>query len=126
MNTTTRPGTAERLGRWFGRGWRAYSRGERRVSGRLVAWGLPAGVAVVVLWAAKLAVLGVLLYTAFWLTLALVLILLIAGGAGSRYGSPDALAGADEGLRHGEAGFGYYSSNGHRLDSHDPNDPFDQ
>ncbi|MBP7654919.1 MULTISPECIES: DUF3742 family protein [Pseudomonadota] len=126
MNTTTRSGTAERLGRWLGRGWRAYARGERRVSGRLVSWGLPSGVAVALLWAAKLSVLGVLLYAAFWLALALVLILLIAGGAGSRYGSSDGLAGSNEGLRHGEAGFGYYSSNGHRLDPHDPNGPFDQ
>ncbi|HCE9487579.1 TPA: DUF3742 family protein, partial [Pseudomonas aeruginosa] len=27
MNTTTRISTAERLGRTFGRGWRAYARG---------------------------------------------------------------------------------------------------
>ncbi len=30
MNTTTRTSTAERLGRAFGRGWRAYARCERR------------------------------------------------------------------------------------------------
>ncbi len=30
MNITTRISTAERLGRAFGRGWRAYVRGERR------------------------------------------------------------------------------------------------
>ncbi|HCA6404143.1 TPA: DUF3742 family protein, partial [Pseudomonas aeruginosa] len=37
MNTTTRISTAERLGRTFGRGWRAYARGERRASNWLVS-----------------------------------------------------------------------------------------
>ena len=37
MNTTTRTSTAERLGRAFGRGWRAYARGERRASNWLVS-----------------------------------------------------------------------------------------
>ncbi len=41
MNTTTRTSTAERLGRTFGRGWRVYARGERRVSNWLVAKGVP-------------------------------------------------------------------------------------
>ncbi|MEN1451352.1 DUF3742 family protein, partial [Pseudomonas aeruginosa] len=36
----------------------------------------------------------------------------------------DRWAQQDE-LRNGEAGFGLYSSNGQRLDPHDPNDPFD-
>lgn len=126
MNTTTRAGTAERLGRWLGCGWRAYARGERQVSGRLVAWGLPAGVAVALHWAAKLAVLGALLYAAFWLTLAIALVLVIAGTASSRYRDSGLATGSEEGLRHGEAGFGIYSSSGHRLDPHDPNDPFDQ
>ncbi|VFT59902.1 Uncharacterised protein [Pseudomonas aeruginosa] len=39
MNTTTRISTAERLGRTFGRGWRAYARGERRASNWLVSKG---------------------------------------------------------------------------------------
>ena len=41
MNTTTRISTAERLGRSFGRGWRAYARGERRVSNWLASKGMP-------------------------------------------------------------------------------------
>ncbi|MEN1529781.1 DUF3742 family protein, partial [Pseudomonas aeruginosa] len=45
MNTTTRISTAERLGRTFGRGWRAYARGERRASNWLVSKGVPAAVA---------------------------------------------------------------------------------
>jgi len=69
MNTTTRITTAERFGRWLGRGWRGYVRGERRVSAVLVAKGVPVAVAVALMWMVKLAVLGVLLYVAFWLVL---------------------------------------------------------
>lgn len=72
MNTTTRISTAERLGRSFGRGWRAYARGERRASSWLVYRGVPVVGATVLLWVVKLAVLGVLLYSAFWLALLLV------------------------------------------------------
>ncbi|HCE7175837.1 TPA: DUF3742 family protein, partial [Pseudomonas aeruginosa] len=50
MNTTTRTSTAERIGRAFGRGWRAYARGERRVSNWLVAKGVPSVGATVLLW----------------------------------------------------------------------------
>jgi len=71
MNTTTRITTAERFGRWLGRGWRGYVRGERRVSGWLVAKGVPVAVAAVLVWVVKLVVLGVLLYVAFWVALLL-------------------------------------------------------
>jgi len=37
MNTTTRMRTAERFGRWLGRGWRGYVRGERRLAESRVA-----------------------------------------------------------------------------------------
>ena len=62
MNTTTRTSTAERLGRAFGRGWRAYARGERRASNWLVFRGVPRAGATALVWVFKLAVLGVLLY----------------------------------------------------------------
>ncbi|MGD9946539.1 MAG: DUF3742 family protein [Burkholderiaceae bacterium] len=78
MNTTARISTAERLGRSFGRGWRAYARGERRVSNWLGSKGMPAAGAVGLLWVVKLAALGVLLYVAFWL--ALVLLGLVVAG----------------------------------------------
>ena len=45
MNTTTRSSTAERLGRWLGRGWRGYVRRERRVAAWLASAGVPTGVA---------------------------------------------------------------------------------
>ena len=67
MTTTTRISTAERIGRAFGRGWRAYARGERRTSSWLVSKGVPVAGTTVLLWAVKLAVLGLLLYVAFWL-----------------------------------------------------------
>ena len=71
MNTTTRTSTAERLGRAFGRGWRAYARGERRASNWLVFRGVPRAGATALVWVFKLAVLGVLLYVAFWFALVL-------------------------------------------------------
>ena len=81
MNTTTRIRTAERLGRSIGRGWRAYARGERRASNWLVSKGVPVAGATVLLWVVKLAVLGVLLYSAFWLALLLVCVVAVGWAA---------------------------------------------
>jgi len=67
MNTTIRITTAERFGRWLGRGWGGYVRGEGRVSNGLVSKGVPRGGATALVWVVKLAVLGLLLYVAFWL-----------------------------------------------------------
>ena len=64
--TTTRISTAERLGRSFGRGWRAYARGERRVPRWLVSKGMPVAGATALLWIVKLAALRLLLDVAFW------------------------------------------------------------
>lgn len=122
MNTTARISIAERLGRSFGRGWRAYARGERRVSIWLSSKGVPATGATALLWVVKLAVLGALLYFAFWLALLLVGLLFVARGFGK--GDDDFSLPREE-LRHGEAGFGLYSSDGYRLDPHDPNNPYD-
>src|SRR3989344_3690147 len=78
MNTTTRIGTAERLGRGLGRGWRAYARGERRVSNWLTSKGVPLAGAVALLWAVKLVALGMLLYATSWLALLLVFAMVAA------------------------------------------------
>jgi len=126
MNTTTRIRTAERFGRWLGRGWCGYVRGERRVSAWLVAEGVPVSVATALVWAVKLAVLGMLLYVAFWVAL-LALFMVGAGWAANNSDQDDEdypWAQEDE-LRHGDAGFGLYASNGQRIDPHDPNAPFD-
>ena len=124
MNTTTRIRTAERLGRALGRGWRAYVRGERRVSSWLVSKGMPAAGATALVWVVKLVALGVLLYTTFWLAVLLLLGVAAVWMAGNSARDEDRWTQQDE-LRNGEAGFGLYSSNGQRLDPHDPNDPFD-
>ena len=124
MNTTTRIRTAERLGRTLGRGWRAYVRGERRASSWLVSKGGAAAGATALVWVVKLVALGVLLYTTFWLAVLLLLGVAAAWMAGNSARDDDRWAQQDE-LRNGEAGFGLYSSNGQRLDPHDPNDPFD-
>ena len=122
MNTTARISTAERLGRTLGRGWRAYVRGERRASNWLVSKGVPQAGASVFVWAIKLVVLGLLFYVAFWMTLLLVGLLLVSHGF---RGSSDDFSQPRDELRHGEAGFGLYSSDGYRLDPHDPNNPYD-
>jgi len=83
MNTTTRISTAERIGRSVGRGWRTYARGERRVSNWLASKGVPVVGATALLWLVKLVVLGLLLYVAFWFTIAL-LGILVAGRAMDR------------------------------------------
>lgn len=80
MNTATRISTAERLGRTLGRGWRAYARSEQRASNWLASKGVPVAGATALVWVTKLAVLGVLLYAAFWF--ALVLLSLAAAGWG--------------------------------------------
>ncbi|MDD3530804.1 MULTISPECIES: DUF3742 family protein [Pseudomonadota] len=60
---------AARLGRWLGGVWRGWLRAERRVHRWLMAQGLPAGGAAVLIWGGKLATLGVLLYIAVWAAL---------------------------------------------------------
>ncbi|MBE2321230.1 DUF3742 family protein [Xanthomonas citri] len=115
MNTTTRTSTAERLGRAFGRGWCAYARGERRASNWLISKGVPVAGAVVLVWAVKLAALGALLYTTFWLALLLVCVMVVAwmarnAGLGEELPEPE--------WRNGPAGFGLYTYDGFRIDPH--------
>lgn len=79
MTTTTHNGRwSHRLGRGAGRAWRGYLRSEQRVAGWLVTRGVPAGAATAVLWIVKLAVLGMLLYTASWLVLLLAFVVVTA------------------------------------------------
>lgn len=115
MNTTTRTRTAERLGRAFGRGWRAYARGERRASNWFVSKGMPRAGASALVWVVKLAALGALLYTTFWLALLLVCVMVVAWMArnadfGDELSEPE--------WRNGPAGFGLYTYDGFRIDPH--------
>ncbi|MCC8445473.1 DUF3742 family protein [Xanthomonas translucens] len=115
MNTTTRISTAERLGRSVGRGWRAYARGERRLSSWLASKGVPVVGAILALWVVKLAVLGVLLYTMSWLALLLVFAVVaawVARNAGLADDPPEPE------WRNGPAGFGLYTYDGFRIDPH--------
>lgn len=116
MNTTTRISTAERLGRSFGRGWRGYLRREQRVARCLVTLGVPAGGAAAVLWIVKLAVLGVLLYSAFWLALLLIFAVIAAGVMGDAELDDE----PQTEWRTGPLGFGLYHPDGSRIDPHDP------
>ncbi|UVH51836.1 DUF3742 family protein [Pseudomonas sp. CBSPBW29] len=120
MSTTTRISRADRLGRSIGRGWCAFRRGELRLSNCLASKGVPVAGVTLVFWVVKLSLLGLLLYFAFCLAALLLLAVLWLAGT-----SPvdDRFTQQDE-LRNGEAGFGLYSSNGQRIDPHDPNDPF--
>lgn len=77
MKTAAQTTFPERLGRTLGRAWRSCVRLDRRAKGWLVAQGWAPGAAKAVLVILKLAVLGVLLYAAFWL----VLLLLLAAAA---------------------------------------------
>ena len=71
---------AHRAGCKVGRAWRGVVRQDRRAIEWFVKHGWPTGLAKAMLWITKLAVLGVLLYTAFWLTLLFVLALLVTCG----------------------------------------------
>lgn len=115
MNTTTRVSAAERLGRRFGRGWRARARGERRISNWLVSKGVPAGGAVALLWVVKLVAFGVLLYAAFWLALLLVFAVVAAWMARNADLDDDP---PEPEWRNGPAGFGLYTYDGFRIDPH--------
>ena len=123
MTTTTRISIAERIGRVFGRGRRAYARGERQASNWLVSKGMPRGGATVCMWVVKLVALGMLFYAAFWLALVLLIGVAATWMFSNSTIDDDRWAQPDE-LRNGEAGFGLYSSSGQRIDPHDPNDPF--
>jgi len=87
MSTTTRISTAERLGRSFGRGWRAYARGERVVSNWLASKGMPVAGAAALLWVVKLTALGLLLSIAFWF--AVVLLGVVVAGWAAAANTPD-------------------------------------
>lgn len=81
MNTKARISNAERFGRRIGRMWRGFVRREHQVAGWLVAHGLSAGAVTALLWGVKLAVMGVLMYVAFWLALLLVITIIAAWAA---------------------------------------------
>ena len=107
MKPATHTTFAERTGRMLARLWSGFVRLDRNACGWLVAQGLPAGLAKTILWVVKLAVLGALLYSAFWLAL----LLAFAGIAAWMVRNVDADESSDDDepqWRNGLDGYGLY------------------
>ncbi|OWJ93167.1 hypothetical protein B6S59_17170 [Pseudomonas sp. A46] len=117
MKPSAQTSFAERTGLILGRLWRGCVRQERKVNGWLVERGVPAGGATALLWVAKLVVLGVLLYSAFWLALFLIFALVAAWTARNVNWEEE-----QPEWRNGVYGFGLYHPDGSRIDPYDPDD----
>jgi hypothetical protein len=120
MKTAAQTSFAERLGRTLGRAWRSCARLDRRAQGWLLARGWAPGIAKAALLAVKLAAIGVLLYTAFWLALLLAFALVGAWVVRNDDGSYDEEHKPE--WRYGPAGYGLYTHDDYRIDPHDPED----
>ncbi len=72
-----------RLGRTLGRAWRGCARMDRRAKGWLLAQGWAPNVVKTVLLVVKLTVIGILFYTAFWLTVLLTVVAISGAWANS-------------------------------------------
>ena len=120
MKTAAQTTFAERLGRTLGRAWRGCARLDRRAQGWLLAQGWAPGIAKTALLAVKLAAIGVLLYTAFWLALLLAFALVGAWVVRNDDGSYDEEHKPE--WRYGPAGYGLYTHDDYRIDPHDPED----
>ena len=106
MKHTARMTTAARFGPWLGGVWGGCLRAERRVHQWLMAQGLPAGGARVLIWVIKLAIFGVLLYVAVWAALLLVALVVAARMAEQApQGDDDFLGRKAEKLDHRESLF---------------------
>ncbi|MGR0116392.1 DUF3742 family protein [Ralstonia pseudosolanacearum] len=113
MKPTAQTTFWERAGRTLGRLGHGYARLDRRAVNWLVAQGWARGVAKAVLLVAKLTVVGVLLYVAFWLTLLLLFAVAAAWAARSVDQSDDE---SQPEWREGHSGFGLYDKNEWRHD----------
>ena len=120
MKTAAQTTFAERLGRMLGRAWRSCARLDWRAQGWLLARGWAPGIAKAALLAVKLAAIGVLLYTAFWLALLLAFALVGAWVVRNDDGSYDEEHKPE--WRYGPAGYGLYTHDDYRIDPHDPED----
>ena len=118
MKTAAQTTFAERLGRMLGRAWRSCVRLDRRAHGWLLAQGWAPGAAKAARLIVKLAALGVLLYTAFWLALLVAFAVIAAWSA--RNSDEDNEETSQTEWRYGPAGYGLYTSDEHRIDPHDP------
>lgn len=104
MKHIARMTTAARLGRRLGGVWHGCLCAERRVHRWLMAQGLPAGSATVLIWGVKLAILGMLLHIAVWAALLLVALAVAARMAEQApQGDDDFLGRKAEELDHRES-----------------------
>lgn len=109
---------AHRAGQAAGRGWRWYVHREQQLIRTLIAHGISARAARTALWVIKVAVLGLLVYLAFWV--AVLLAFAVAGAWVARNTDWDEEKPAE--WRNGIAGYGLYTYDGYRIDPHDPED----
>ena len=116
MKPSTQTSFAERTGRTLGRVWRGFARLDREACGWLAVQGLPVALAKTVLWVIKLAVLGALLYIAFWL--ALVLLFAVVSAWVARNAAFD---DQEAEWRMGLSGYGLYRGD-IRIDPGSPDD----
>ena len=108
---------AQRAGHGAGRAWRWYVQREQQLIGTLTAQGMSVHVARTALWVIKLAVLGLLLYLAFWLTLLLAFAVVVAWIATNSDLTDE---GESAEWREGHSGYGLYDKNEWRRDMGDP------
>jgi hypothetical protein len=123
MKTLAQPSFAERIGRALGRTWRAALRLDRKAQSVLVAQGMNANFATGILWVVRIALLGFVLYGAFWVVLVLglaVLAVLAAQAPGNASVDNENDEEKAE-WRMGLSGYGLYRG-WTRVDPGDPDD----
>jgi len=117
MKPSTQTTFSELTGRTLGRMWRGFARLDRKAGGWLAAQGMPLALAKALLWGVKLAVLGVLLYAAFWLALVLLFAVVSAWVACNTAFDDD----QEPEWRMGLSGYGLYRGDT-RIDPGSPDD----
>jgi hypothetical protein len=121
MKHTASNSFAERAGRALGRAWRGFLRRERSACGWLVSQGLPPGIAKALLLILRFAVLGAVLYAAFWVTVVGIAIAVVMWN-GRNADSYWIRQKKEPEWREGLAGYGLYTYDEFRIDPHDPQD----
>lgn len=119
MDAANRKPKAERLGRWWGRLWHGYVRGERRIAVILKGMGLPAVVTAASLWAMRLGLLAGLACAIFWPMLLMIGVIAIA----SALQDVESHERREPEWREGHSGFGLYDEDEWRHDVGDPDEP---